>query len=425
MARTDDSRRTLWIVNHYATPPDRPSGTRHVDLGRRLVAAGMEVTIFAAGVSHVTGHEERLTGRRLVRTGRFDGVRFVWLRTVPYQGNGASRALNILSFTLLFPVVQARFQRPDVVIGSTVHPFAALAAWFVARARRARFVFEIRDLWPQTLVDLGAMGVGSAGERLLRAIEAFLVRHADAVISLLDGVPEYLRERGLPASHVTVIPNGVDLEAFDVMAGADAPEPALAAAGTVVERRHAEGRVVFGYAGIFGRVTDVRTLIRAAAIAEDRSPGRIALLLVGDGPERASIEALAAERRAPVDLLPPVPKAAVPRLLGLIDVGLVHATATPTYRYGISFNKLFEYLAACRPVLFACTSAYDPVAAAGAGVSIEPGDPERMAEAMLELADEGVDGRARMGRAGRGVVERDHDIARLAARLEAVLDGTP
>ena len=122
---------------------------------------------------------------------------------------------------------------PRAVIGSTVHPFAALGAWLAARWRHARFLFEVRDLWPQTLVDLGAMRVGSPGERILRAMEAFLVRRATVVVTLLPGMQDYLRERGLPTRHVVYIPNGVDL------AGFDAPEPSEEACRT---RCHARWR---------------------------------------------------------------------------------------------------------------------------------------------------------------------------------------
>src|ERR1035437_9463471 len=205
----------VWIVNHYADAPDRPAGTRHFDLSRQLVARGQKITIFASAFSHGTGQDVRLTGWQLFRTEWFDGVQFVWLRTFPYRGNTWRRRVNMLSYLATFLVVQTRFANPDVVIGVTVQPFAALGAWLVARRRRARFIFEIGDLWPQTLVDLGAMREGSLGEILLRSIEAFLLRHASVVISLLPGVRDYLRERGLPADHVVYVPNGVDLEAFD------------------------------------------------------------------------------------------------------------------------------------------------------------------------------------------------------------------
>jgi glycosyltransferase involved in cell wall biosynthesis len=409
-------RLSLWIVNHYADAPDRANGTRHFDLSRRLVARGFEVTIIASGFSHVTGREERLRPFQLFRIERFEGVRFVWLRTIPYRGNGWQRQVNMLSYVATLVVVQTRLRAPDTVIGSTVHPFAALGAWMVAKLRGSRFIFEVRDLWPQTLVDLGAMRVGSPGERLLRGIEAFLVRRAAVVITLLPGMRDYLIERGLPSDHVRYIPNGVDLEAFDQVLADRQGSPAVEACLGAIDRMGREGRLVFGYVGAFGRVNSVSTIIRAAVLADAQAPGRIGVVIVGDGPERSALESLAQDVEAVV-LTAPVPKRSVPDVLRAIDVGIVHATANPVYRYGISFNKLFEYLAAARPVIFACESGYDPVAIAGAGISLRPDDPQRLADAFVRLADAGPEARARMGAAGRAFVTREHEIARLAMTL--------
>jgi glycosyltransferase involved in cell wall biosynthesis len=413
--------RRVWIVNHYAAAPDMPAGTRHFELGRSLAARGDRVTIFAAGRSHLTGSDERLAGARLYRSQWYDGVHFVWLRTSPYLGNTWRRQVNMLSFVAVFLVVQTRWARPDVVIGSTVHPFAAFAAWLASRLRGARFIFEIRDLWPQTLVDLGAMRPGSSGERLLRTLEAFLVRRASVVITLLPGMRDYLAERGLPRDHVVYVPNGVNLAAADAKLPLEG-SPEVRAALAELQRLREQGRFVLAYVGTFGRVNRVDVVIRAAAIAEKQAPGRVGVLLVGDGPERAALLPLVADT-APVVFGPSVPKTFVHTILRAVDATIVHVTRNPVYRYGISFNKLFEYMAAEHPVVFACASDYDPVAISGAGVTVPPDDPEGLAGAFLALADATPDARTRMGLAGRRYVEREHDLARLGALLAAVVDG--
>ena len=330
--------------------------------------------------------------------------------------------MNMLSFLVAFMVVQTRERRPDFVIGSTVHPFAAFGGWLAARFRGARFAFEVRDLWPQTLVDLGAMRVGSPGERLLRWLEAFLVRRADAVITLLPGMRDYLAGQGLPAGHVVYIPNGADLAAFaDDAPPVELSEPARTCLAEIARLR-AEGRFVLGYLGAFGRVNRVDVIAEAAAVAEARDPGRIGVVLIGDGPERPDVERVAAGNPA-VAFGPPVPKYTVPVLLGDLDATVVHTTYTPVYRYGISFNKLFEYMAAARPVVFACDSAYDPVAATGAGITVRPDDPELLADAFLELARATPEARAAMGTAGRDYVNREHNLASLGETLHLVVEG--
>jgi glycosyltransferase involved in cell wall biosynthesis len=417
-ARTNSA----WIVNHYAASPDQPTLTRHYDLARELVASGRRVTIFAAGRSHVTGRE-RLTGWGIFGTESFDDVRFVWLRTSSYRGNTWRRKLNMLTFVVAFLVVQIRFESPDVIIGSTVHPFAALGAWIAARIRRVRFVLEIRDLWPQTLVDLGEMRIGSSGERLLRSIEAFLVTRASTTITLLPGMRDYLSSRGLRTDHVVYIPNGVRTSSDEQPCTASEREPVCVreAFGTI-QRMRDEGRFVIGYAGAFGFINRADVIAKAAAIAEERSPGRVGLFIFGDGPERAKLEAAAAGNSA-VAIGAAVPKRYVRKVLEALDATVLHVADTPVFRYGMSPNKLFDYMGSARPVAFACSSAYDPVATVGAGISVRPDDPALLGDAYLRLASTPPDTLARMGAAGREYVVREHNIERLAETLAFVLWG--
>ncbi len=414
--------RHVWIVNHYAAGPNVPAGTRHYSLARQLQARGHQVTIFAAGFDHGSHRQRFSWGRSLARRQRVDGVQFVWLRTIPYQGNSARRVLNMLSFMVLFLMAQVGEARPDVVIGSTVHPFAAFGAWFAARTRGVPFVFEIRDLWPQTLVDLGALRIGSPLERGLRSLEVFLVRHATAVITLLPGIRDYLRGQGLPDDRVVYLPNGADLEHF--AEGADRQElvPAAADVLAAVDRLRGEGRFIVGYVGALGRVNRAELLVEAATLAEERAPRRIGLVVVGGGPERPVVEATA-QGQPGVAVLASIPKTNVPRILRSFDAAVVHTTWTPVYRYGVSFNKLFEYMAAERPVVFACECAYDPVEASAAGVTIRPDDPEALASAFLRLADTPPADLQRMGAAGLDYVRRGHDFDVLGETLTAVVEG--
>jgi len=418
----DPAGRHVWIVNHYAVGPDMPGGTRHFSLARQLVERGHRVTIFSASFDHSAGRERFSWGRSLARRQTVAGVEFVWLRTLPYRGNTVRRQLNMLSFLAVFLIAQLGRDRPDAVIGSTVHPFAALGGWAAARSRGVPFVFEIRDLWPQTLVDLGALRMGSPVERGLRLLEAFLVRRARAVIALLPGVADYLAGQGLPSAHVVYLPNGAELGAF--APGAEQGEPNAAASETLraIERLRAEGRLVVGYVGAFGRVNRTDLVAEAGRIAEETAPGRVGVVLVGDGPDRPAVEARA-RGVASVAVTGPIPKAQVPRVLRALDAAVVHTTRTPVYRYGVSFNKLFEYMAAERPIVFACETSYDPIERSGAGLTVPPDDPGALAAAFLRVADMAPAARAAMGAEGRAFVAREHDFGQLGETLAAVVEG--
>jgi glycosyltransferase involved in cell wall biosynthesis len=333
--------------------------------------------------------------------------------------------VNMASYAVVVVLAQFGRPRPDVVVGSTVHPFAALAGWIVARLRGARFVYEVRDLWPQTLIDLGAMRPTSPGARLLWAIETLLVRRAETVITLLPGMASYLEGRGLPTAHVRYLPNGVDLTdglGWPVVASPNDRERVRSIVADASRRRDA-GEVLFIYLGAHGRVNRLDVVIDAIHRASEWTAIPVRLLLVGDGPEKPALrERASALGVSNVEFLDPVPKVLVPELLGGMDIGVVHTTYTPVYRYGMSFNKLFDYMAARLPIAFACATAFDPVAASGAGLTVPPDDSEALANAFVSLVEAGPEERRRMGEAGRALVERDYDMARIGDRFADIVD---
>jgi len=415
----------VWIFNHYASAPDRPAGTRHYSLARAVVRRGGEATIFASGFSHGGGREVRVRRGALVATQTYSGVGFVWLRTFPYRGNNWRRMVNMASYAVMVVVTQFGRPAPDVVVGSTVHPFAALAGWAVAKLRRARFFYEVRDLWPQTLIDLGAMRANGLGARMLYAIESFLVRRAEVVIALLPGMTTYLDERGLPSDHVHYLPNGADTADAPGFADAAREEDAFDDNLADLAAGRAAGEVVFLYLGAHGRVNSLDVVLRAWPIATNRTTTPIRLILIGDGPEKPALERLASDLRlTTAELRAPVPKYQVPALLAAVDVGIVHTTYTPVYRYGVSFNKLFDYMSAGLPVAFATSTAFDPIEASGAGLTVAPDDPDALADAIVKLADASPADRRRMGQAGRRYVEKEHDMAKIGASF-ADLVGCP
>ena len=405
----------LWIFNHHAAAPDQSAGTRHYDLASRLVRRGIDVTIFAAGFNHFTGREERLRPWQLKRVEIVGGVRFVWVRTYPYRGNDFRRIASMGSYLVMSILAQIGHPRPTHVIGSTVHPLAAIAAYFVARARRAAFFFEIRDLWPQTLIDLGLIREGSLRATVLRAIERFLINRARAVIAVLPGIHDYIRDQRLEPRGVAYIPNGVDLTKSAPLAATD---PALARMRALRDA----GRFVAIYAGSHALVNRLDVVLDAAALLLQRSGSSVHVVLAGDGRERPALEARAASLGlANVEFLGPVPKRNIPRLLEAADVCLLHVTASPVYRFGVSFNKLFDYLASRKPIVFACHSAYDPVAEAGCGLSIPPDDPAALADALDRLQRTPAAELDAMGRNGLRWVAQHHDMDELARSLLAAL----
>jgi glycosyltransferase involved in cell wall biosynthesis len=414
----------IWILNHYASPPDRPGGTRHYEFGRILARQGHEITIFASSFCHFSRREERLGPGERVRAEVIDGVRFVWVRTIPYTGNDFRRVRNMGGYALGVLRAQRRFPRPDVVVGSSVHLAAACAALLIGRVRRVPFVFEVRDLWPRTLIDMGALREGGILARSLTMLECFLYRRAAMVVVLLPHAARYITGLGIPGDKIAYVPNGVSCAPATASAAVQvgpADDQAAALVARIRQQRDA-GRLVAGYVGSNAQANGVDMMVEAARELRDRGAGDVVLVFVGEGPEKARCERLAHEYGlANVLFWPPVPKRSVPAVLDALDVMLFCLRDIPVFKYGLSSNKLFDYLASGRPVIAACAIADSPVSLSGGGICVPPESPAAVADALLEMAALGDAGRRAVGERGRIWVRDNHDAADLTSRFLVAL----
>lgn len=407
--------RHLWILNHYAIPPAYPGSTRHYDLAQHLMQLGYDVTILASSFNH---KERREMGAR--RHGPYaieevDGIRFVWLRTVGYEGNNWRRVANMVSYLVAatwvgrrLPSLDTRIQRPDVILGSSVHLLAVLAADLLARHFRTHFVMEVRDLWPQTLVDVGFLTDRSLLTRTLRALETYLYRRAERIIVLLPRASEYITTLGVDAAKIHWIPNGVPL------------------ARLPLEKKQQVGKPEFTlmYLGAHGQVNALNVLLDAAAILRSGGYTSLRFVLVGDGPEKTPLVRERDKRGLDnVIFHDPVPKDCVPSVLEEADAFVLILQDLALYKYGVSLNKLFDYMASGKPVLLAGNPANNIVEESGCGLSVEPGNPEALARAIIDLYQMPKENRSAMGQRGRAYVAQHHDYMLLAGRLAKVIEG--
>jgi glycosyltransferase involved in cell wall biosynthesis len=409
----------IWILNHYALPPDRAGGTRHYDLGRILAGWGHEVTIFASSFSHFSRVEERLVPGERLRVQVIDGVRFVWIRTIPYQRNDWRRGLNMASYAAGVLRVQHGFARPDVVVGSCVHPLAVAAAYLIGAARRAPFVFEVRDLWPQLLVDIGALSDNGIAVRLFREAERFLYQHARVIITLPPKAADYIAPLGVPKEKIIYIPNGV----ADYDQRVPVVNDSAARLVAKVKELRQSGQLVAGFIGSHVQANGVDTLVRAARVLHDRGAHNIEFIFVGDGLEKEKSLRLAGSLALRNVLFwESLPKRCVPAVLDALDVTLFSLHDISVYKYGLSCNKIFDYLASGRPIVSSCAIADTPVSASGGGICVPSESPEEIADALVKLASMSTQERHAMGERGKQWVYRHHDATTLAGQfLDALI----
>lgn len=404
--------KNVWILNHYAVPPGTPGGTRHFNLAKNLPAHGWQASIVAASVEHLSG-KQRLSSGEVCRIETCADVSFLWLRTTGYQGNGGGRMRNMLEYAWRAwrPSSTKNLPRPDAVIGSSVHPFAAVAGALLARRFGVPFVFEVRDLWPQTLIDLGRIGANSLTARIMRMMERWLYRRADRIVTLLPRAVDYIAPLGVPEGKVVWIPNGVELSDF--------PDPGAPLPGS-------EGRPFnLMYFGAHGQANDLDNILKAMKLLQEREGvARVHLRMIGDGPTKPGLLKLAQQLDLQnVSFESPVPKSEVPTIAAQADAFVLSVLDRPNlYRYGISMNKLYDYFAGRRPIIMASAAANDPIHDSGAGFTVAPENPMALAGAISELMAMPADARVEMGAAGRRYIEQNNDFAILARNLAATLD---
>jgi colanic acid biosynthesis glycosyl transferase WcaI len=299
-------------------------------------------------------------------------------------------------------------KKPDVIVATSPQFFCALGGCLLSMVRRRPFVFELRDLWPDSISAVGAMQEGAA-IRLLRRVEYWLYRRAARIVSVTHSFKEILVRNGIPAEKIVVVPNGVDPEAFT-------PGPKPGALGRLLG---IEDKFVAAYVGTIGLAHGLGTLLDAAEQLKARED--VAIVLVGTGAEHAKLEAEAKARGlANVRFVGAVSKVEVRNYWRLCDVALVLLRDLPLFRHVIP-SKIFEAWGTGRPVILGVAGeSAEIVEAAGGGVVISPEDAGELAEAIRRLAD-AKETAAALGRKGRRYVEFAYNRDQLAAQMLQVL----
>lgn len=406
----------ILLINHYAGSPEHGMEFRPYYFAREWVRAGHSVLIVAASHSHLRQTNPEVAGFHRRQT--MEGINYLWVRTPRYAGNGAGRVLNMLCFLAGLrgtcrPLID-QF-RPQLVIASSTYTWDNWPAAWYARRHQARYVFEVHDVWPATPMEIGGMSPRHPFIWALQKAEDFACRRADKVISLLPGAQTHLMERGMPAERFAYVPNGIVPEEWSDR------QPVPVAHVEAIRAFRKGRRCVVGYVGGHGLSNALGTLVEAAS---DPRLKDIGIVCVGKGPEKLRLVEKARAAGATLLFLDPVPRRSVPALLALFDSLYIGWLRSPLYRFGVSPNKLFEYMMAGVPIVHAVDAANDPVREAGCGVSVAPENVGALCEGILTLAALSLGERRRLGQNGCQFVMDHHMVDALALSFtEKALDG--
>lgn len=400
----------ILLIHQAFAALDEPGGTRHHEFARILAAQGHRVTVIASPVSYLTGvaPASQPASQKVAGTGA--GANVTILRAYTYNAlhkSFAHRVFAFFSFMASSFFVGLGVRNVDVVWGTSPPIFQGWTAWMLARLKGAKFLFEVRDLWPDFAIAVGVL----KNPLLIKMslwLERFLYRRADRVMVNSPAYVAHVRGRG--AQRVDLVPNGADPEMFDP---ADTGETFRAA-------HHLQHKFVVMYAGAHGMSNDLDVALDAAQLlAYDPS---IHFVFVGDGKEKPRLQARAAAMGlGNVTFLPPVPKSGMAGALAAADACL--AILKPLDEYKTTYpNKVFDYMAAGRPVALAIDGVIrDVVEAAECGLFAEPGNAHALADAIGRL-ETNRNLAMRMGLNGRRHLKAHFSRAAIADKLLTVLE---
>lgn len=403
--------RLLFISNYFPPEVNAPA-TRLYEHARLWAQAGHDVDVMTSVPNFPEGQVYEGYRNRYSEE-QVDGIDVMRVPMYVAENKGTlKRTLSYISFMLSCLWFSPRIRRrPDIIVATSPQFFAAIGGYLMARLFRVPFVLEVRDLWPESIVAVGAVR-RNALIRLFEKIERYLYHHSDHIIVVTHAFKRHIEACGVPSEKIDVLKNGFDLQTLC--------EPLDEEQVSSLRRQLGlEGKFVASYIGTIGMAHGVEVMLEAAQRCKDPD---VVFMVVGTGAERAKLEARQAELQLPnLRLVEKQPKHLVPYLLALSDVSVVHLKDSPLFRTVIP-SKIFEAMAMKKPIVLGVEGeAREIIEEAGAGLPIRPEDADALVDAVCRLrADRAL--YDRMGENGLDYVRRYHDRKDLARQYWAILE---
>lgn len=400
----------ILFLSHYFPPEVNAPATRTYEHCRQWVKDGHNVTVITCAPNHPQGRVYEGYRNRFYQRETKDGITVIRVWTFVTANEGFfKRTLNYISYMCSAVVVSLFLPKADVVLSTSPQFFNGLAGYFVGKMRRIPWVLEIRDLWPESIVTVGAIK-SQAVIKMLEWIERFAYRNADHIVPVTDSFKVYILGKGIEAGKITVVKNGVDLAQYRPVDGAS----------ELAEELGLTGKFIVSYFGTHGMAHHLETILDAARRLNN-SPN-IVFLMVGDGAERQTLVRMRDTMGLKnVMMLDQQPKSRMPELWALSDVSLVLLKKSDLFKTVIP-SKIFESLAMAKPIVLGVEGeSADLLRAAQAGLCIEPEDADQLVARVLELSRD-TQLRQRLGRNGRRFVMEQFDRIILARKLASVIE---
>ncbi|HUX95576.1 MAG TPA: glycosyltransferase family 4 protein [Bacteroidales bacterium] len=405
----------ILLINHYAGSPGYGMEYRPYYFAKIWQTQGHSVTIIGSSFSHVRTKQPYIDTSKKEEI--IDRIRYIWIKTPRYSGNGKKRILNIIVF--IFKIfLNARFlseySMNGAVIASSTYPLDIFPAKRISKISNAALIFEVHDLWPLSPMELGGYSKYNPFIQVIQMAEDFAYRKCDQLVSMLPETLDYMVKHGLNPDKFNYIPNGINLDEWKNEK--ELPQEIA----KLIEYLIINENTLIAYTGTHGLANALESLIDAAAMMQNM---KVAFILVGSGPEKEQLKKKALTLNlGNVYFLNPILKEFIPVFLSKMDILYIGLQKQSLFKYGISPNKLIDYLMAGKPVIQAIEAGNDIVSDSNCGISIEAENPIKIREAILKLLSFSKDELKELGKNGHDYVLKNHEYSILANKFLKVLE---
>ena len=392
--------KTVFIINQFANTPDLPGHTRQYEVAKGLEKSGWVVDVFSSDFNLSERRFKKLRNLELIKYEFIQNINWYWIRVLPYKKNNFFRYLNIISFCinlffiLTIKVFMKKLNKNNklIILASSPQLPATFICLIISKIFSIPFVAEIRDLWPQVLIDLGGKNPKSFLIKTLSLIESFIYSKSKHLVVLSEGAINYVKKKG--AKKVSFLPNGSDLEIFkycklkkeNIKFSKERPFKVL-------------------YCGTHGEANDLIRIVEAAELLHSEP---VKFILVGDGPTKNMLLKKSAHLKN-IIFLSPKPKKEIPNLIANSDAMLLTLKDIPLFKYGVSPNKLYDSYAIGRPVINNVGGIIaKEINSYKIGINAIPEDSKSLSESILYLMNLTRNDREKMSIQARLLAEKKY-----------------
>ena len=404
--------KTIWFFNDYAGSKYHGMEFRNYYVARELVKLGHKVTIVSASYMHLFKQLPKTEGKKYTFE-KIDGIDYIWI-DVPHYSTSTDKRRVLKWFLFvkkLYELPVKKMDRPDYVIASPMAPFLIKPAHYFAKKFNAKLVYEVKDIWPLSLMELGGYSKKHPFIRLMQWFSDYAYQKSDLTITVLANAYEYMKQHGLKEERFKYIPNGISLE--DMGENQELNTQTL--------ERLPKDSFLVGYAGTIGIANALDSFVESAKYLTEYP--EIKLLLVGDGKEREKLQSMVKKKKLDnVLFIDPIPKNEVQGLLQKFDLCYIGLQKKPIFEYGVSPNKLFDYLYASKSILYGVNDKKSIVEKANAGITVSSDNSKSISDGILKMYRLKEDERRKMGENGKEYVLKHHTYENIAKEFIKTLE---